>query len=790
MQEVGVKAVVEGLSGFLGSIEKMNTSLKGIGSSGNIVTRALETVNDWFGKLAGSMLRIAEVALGVLVRDAFNAIVNGLKEIISATIEAGSEFQILELRLQRLNFNAALESGKEFADALKDGTQATQEQLIWLQRLAATTPYDFQDIANVFTLARSYGFADEAARGLTEDISNFAAGMGLGNTEIERIIVNMGQMVQQGKVTQREMNDLARGAFVPVNDVLKRMQENVGMTDKAFADFRSTGEGVNAFMEAFSQIVQERFAGASQSMARTFKGATDNLKDFIKSIFGFGLVTPVLDAVGGKLADALGQLTSPENFEKLTKGAGFLGKILGRMFEDITGVVMPTDMSGVADKMVEGMDRLGVWIGTHRDDIIKFFTDLKETVGEVFQALKSGDLAGLLGALGVDQKVIDNILNLKDTITGMFDQIKAWVDVNKPYIDLFFTTLGEIVKQVFENLTGKVDAEGGLQSVLDGILQFMNYVIENKDKIAEFITTLLQVWGVLQLIGFVLGLVAIPLLALGTLIISVVGIITGGIAIFQMLAAVIGFLLSPIGLVIVAIGLWIAIIVELYTNGEYYLNLLAMLWGIVTGSLLLAWMALTQGAKAEWQMMVDLVVSKANELWSQIKSIWENMKADVVAIAEELKADLQGIVDKIVSIFVDTPWGTIGRNIIKGITRGVQAAAQGLIEAVVQAAQGAIAAVEAALGIGSPSKVFFEFGVNMLKGMALGVEEMGKSLQGTMEDAMTMATLPAVYATAQMGGMVSTQNNYTNNYNLTVNSSAATEPILQDYNMLQSVAGA
>jgi hypothetical protein len=107
----------------------------------------------------------------------------------------------------------------------------------------------------------------------------------------------------------------------------------------------------------------------------------------------------------------------------------------------------------------------------------------------------------------------------------------------------------------------------------------------------------------------------------------------------------------------------------------------------------------------------------------------------------------------------------------------------------VDAIEGAMEAAQLALGIQSPSKVFKEYGELMMEGMAIGISNMSGMVQSTMEDAMGEAVLPAMYATAQLGGMVSTQNSYTNNFNLTVNSSSPKEPILQDYNMLQSMAG-
>jgi len=103
MQEAGVEAVVKGLSKFQADIKKMNSSLGGLNTSGNAISRTFSALGNVFKGFGQSLLRIGEVALGFLVRDAFRAVVDGLQEIIKSTIEAGAEFQVMRLRLNRLN---------------------------------------------------------------------------------------------------------------------------------------------------------------------------------------------------------------------------------------------------------------------------------------------------------------------------------------------------------------------------------------------------------------------------------------------------------------------------------------------------------------------------------------------------------------------------------------------------------------------------------------------------------------------------------------------------------------
>ena len=711
MEKVGVEAVVKGLASFLSDLGKMDSGLRKLGGSGNLISAAFSGIGNVLSGLGREILNVVEFALGQLLANAITFIVQKLGELAKSTIEAGSEFQLLEMRLQRLNFNSVIGQVGNYEAAQRIATEATKDQLQWLQRLAATTPYDAADIANVYTLARSYGFAGEAAKGLTKDISDFASGMGLGATEIERIIINFGQMVQQGKVTQREMNDLARGAFVPVNDVITTMRKNVSnfsdgelkqlskatgiaandlkniaqdtkKADDTFSKLKSTGEGVNLWMEAFSDLVEERFGGAAEQMARTFKGATDNAKDFVKSVVGFNIVKPILDTLGGKIADVLSALTAPGTFDAVSLSAKRLGEAFQGLVSDLLGLG-EVDTTSIVQGILQTLNRMTDWINENKDDIIQFFKDMKQTISDVWEALKAGDFAGFLEAIGLDPATVATIVGIKDNIVKTFDTIKKWVDDNGPLIKEFFSTLGEIVAGVFTNLTG-VDVGGGLEGFLAGITTFMQYVIDNQEGITTFATNLTKVWLVMQVLGFAVQI----LLAILTRFMAVIGILIGLIGILSIPFLAISFIIF--GLIALFIGLMAA----------------AALLGI----------GIALGLK--------LAIVKFQEFRANVGIA---ITAALAVIASKLGE-----------------WRQAGVNMIQGLINGVTSAAGALAAAIRSVVQAAINAALSVLDEGSPSKVFMKIGVNTMKGMALGIEDAAGIVAGTMESAMAQAVLPAL----------------------------------------------
>lgn len=805
MQEVGVTAVVEGLSSFMSDINKMEGGIKSLMPSGNALTAIFQGVTGALSALGREILNVAEYALGKLLADAIEWVIGKIKDLISETIQAGAEFQTLSLRLNRLNFNEVADSAKNFSEGMATATKMTQEQLLWLQKLAVTTPYDAQDIANVFTLARSYGFAADAAKGLTEDISDFAAGMGLGNTEIERIIVNFGQMVQQGKVTQREMNDLARGAFVPVNDILAEMQKETGLTGAAFDDFRKTGEGVQAFFTAFSTLVKDRFGGAAEAMARTFKGATDNAKDLLKSLIGFNVVRPILDILGGKVADFIDALTAGGNFEKMNTAAKALGESISKLVESLLSLfgIKPTpiwdnlelndvdkikEFSSLGEKVVKGLEKITDWVNKHRGDIVGFFQGVKDKIKEIWNTLKNRDFKGFLEALGLSPEIIGKITMLKDDILKVFDKVKGWVNDNGPLIKKFFETLGEIVGKVFDNLFGNVDT-GGLDGLLEGVKNFMQYVIDNKDQIAEFVTNLIEAWVWFQKIGFVLGVLMGIVLAILAPLFAFLGVITGIVAIIALLFSPIGLL---IGLLAVLAYMWLTNKDAVLIAVDYIQAKWAELWANFAIGVAYAKAVFVQW----WTDLVSTYTTFMGMIVEGVSAGFQNMFVAIAGKLLEIVIFIREKIDAIKALFRDTNWGTLGRGIIEGIMQGVIHSVQYLIDAVVGAIEAAIEAAKEALGMQSPSKVFANIGKLSMQGLSNGITESIGMVQKTMENAVGAIVAPAMNLPAitqqlavSAAPSVNNTTSLTNNFNMTVNTNSPKEPIMQDYAMMQAMVG-
>ncbi|MEE9568218.1 MAG: tape measure protein, partial [Candidatus Binatia bacterium] len=336
---------------------------------------------------------------GILASKAILFIGAQITKVATEALRAASAFQTLEIRFEGL---IAREIAKDFKlttgelldmeDALVQARQPAQELLEWIKQIAVTTPFTVENLSQTLATAQAMGFTTDRAKEVTTAVGNFTAGMGLTDEVMQRVIYNLGQMQQQGKVTGTELRDLARGAFVPVTDVLERMQENLGETTMDFDAFRKKAAkgafGVEPFIEAFVQMANEDFPGAMERMSMTWQGVTGNIKDFIGAVLGVDLLGPVVNRFTENAAQWLQDMMTPEMrdqfkvwgqnllevFDTVSAGVGAVVGFLVPIFQEIVA-----NVKLVWDAFVQAWPAISEMLATVWNDfLMPIFTQLVE----------------------------------------------------------------------------------------------------------------------------------------------------------------------------------------------------------------------------------------------------------------------------------------------------------------------------------------------------------------------------------------------------------------------------
>lgn len=760
----------------MGDMGKMDDSIRKLVSPTNILGSAFGALGNIFESVGSFVVNTLAHAIGELLADAIQWAAQQIQELITGAIEAGVEFQKLSLRLDTLNFNSLKDSGMDYDTAIKESIRSTKEQLSWIQKLANSTPYDNTDIANTYTLARSYSFTDQEARKLTETTADFAAGMGLSSVEIVRIMKNFGQMRQLGKLTQRDLNDLAVGAFVPINDILKRMQVETGLTGDAFDDFRKTGDGVESFMRNFIALTEDNFGGSAAKMARTFEAATDNAKDFVKSILGLNVVKPILDVLGGHIADVMdimneeieiggigfGRKTEEvtTRFQQIVDIATRIGSSLSGIIQDILGLA--PDARGIADKLVSGLEGIAIWLQQNSEDIVWYVNRaviwLQDNLLPAIQQVWSF-LFGSSGETGAIQKFGDWLKN--DFLPFIQTQVIPGVS------DLFDAITG---KQKEAPTTMSGDKQGGeqedttaLQNVVAGVASLATALPSVLELLGAIGDVILVAFGGDQTQTFAEFVTNILIPAIQELTTFINENQAGFVGLFKaiMLLEVIGFIAGLVaGLILQVAALFIAF------------GLLPFIIAIVAS--IVSWILIF---KLTWELVAQSVI------------IWIGY---IIETFKDFLANVTTTFNEVVDAIKNKDWVGAGKALVDGVIRGVKDTWGNFITLVTSLAQNALDTFNSIFSINSPSKAMADIGQNIVKGLAKGVTDSTgmavKAMAGTANAVMAAASPQMSYSPAITSPSQNTYSN-TNNFALNVNSSAQKEPLLQDFSMLQSLVG-
>lgn len=164
--------------------------------------------------------------------------------------------------------------GVAFTTMLGDAERAGTfiEELI---EFAARTPFEIENIGPVAKQLLAVGFSADEVIPALKNVGDVAAGVG---APLDRLILNLGQVRTQGKLTGRELRDFAVNG-VPL---LEALADSMGKSKKEVGELVSKGLiSFEMVMDAFRQMSSEggRFANLMDKQAQTLAGRWSQLVD-------------------------------------------------------------------------------------------------------------------------------------------------------------------------------------------------------------------------------------------------------------------------------------------------------------------------------------------------------------------------------------------------------------------------------------------------------------------------------------------------------------------------------
>lgn len=431
---------------------------------------------------AGSVITGAlGYALGTVVTQAASAAVSAIGNFISSGIESVGMLQRMQIMLESMAARELVASGafSDIASAMGSVGPIADMLLQKLQALALASPFQYEDIVNVFRLNMAFGATAESALSVTQAILDMAAAMGLSGSSLERIVYNFSQMQMIGKISARDIRDLAMAGV----DLAAVLREQLGMSiDEVNAALEKGTLTMKDVTDAFVAFSQANFAGAAERMSLTLQGLGSSFKDLMffasKDLFGplvekltvdLGalfqsakqlLDSGVLKGIGESLASAydamknipaaIGQVISSLNN---LFGSG-LKRIISNAFDwgvQIIANLAAGIMDGIAQFLVAAMDAVSAvlsywlspgsppkvapnidkWGAAAMEEFLGGFSDadfsaldsLQNALSSAFSALNIDDTQGVMADLSQQFAVA---LSTNGTLDqGFFDQLAS-----------------------------------------------------------------------------------------------------------------------------------------------------------------------------------------------------------------------------------------------------------------------------------------------------------------------------------------------------------------------------
>ena len=206
-----------------------------------------------------------------------------------------------------LKFDAMLEQQRTAFTGFLGSTSAATKYLNQLYKLAAKTPFEFQDVLKGSRNLMAYGMSAKTAYGTLKDLGNAIAATGGGADEIGRTTTALGQIQAAGVLHAQDLNQLIQAGVVS----LPKLSAAMGSNTKKFRSDMAAGRITSGkFFKALRTGWEHdpMYKGAATKQAKTFLGQLSTLHDYAVQTLGV-ITLPLFNALERDVLPKLTVLT-------------------------------------------------------------------------------------------------------------------------------------------------------------------------------------------------------------------------------------------------------------------------------------------------------------------------------------------------------------------------------------------------------------------------------------------------------------------------------------------------
>lgn len=552
-------------------------------------------------------------------------------------------------------------------------------------KLTRTIPMAGEEIAAIVAAGGQSGVARENLLSYAKDAATMGVAFDMAAGDAGEAMATMAnvlgkpitEMAQFGDVINH-LSDNANSKAKDIVNVITRVGSDtrmLGLSEKQAAALGSTFLSMGKAPELAAQAVK----GMSSAFLQLKAGAHE------KELKQLGFTTKSFAAAMNK--DAQGAISSfIEKVKKMPKDKQYplLAKVFGKQYAD--------DILLLAQNTGEYNRQLGLLQETDANGNLKYigsmqreFENRSNTTENKLTKLKSS-LAEIATKIG--NAFLPVITSFVENITPVIYSITEWVDTNPQLMEWVLTIGGGIGAVV----GGLLTLHSAFSFVTAGLLPFL--------KLGKFLGGFLG--------NFLFSAISKLSLGFGYLIGYIAkGAMMFGKAIFMMSRAL---LTNPIGLLIAGIAVAAYLI---YDNWGKIGPWFAELWQTVSGAFSSAWSSITNFCSEAWTNISNFFTSGIGNITATILN-WSPLGL------------FYQILQPVLSLFgIELPgkFSEFGSNLIQGLVNGIRNAWEGAKEWVIGLGQSIKGWFTSEVEIHSPSRVFKGYGVNIVEGLAIGMNK-------------------------------------------------------------------
>lgn len=612
-----------------------------------------------------------------------------------------------------------------------------------IQQIAIQSPvFDTADLLQYAQTFTSAGVEINKTERFLKAFSNVALVTGTSTDKANLAVRAITQAFGKGKLMAEELNQQL-GEAMP--SVLRLLRDELGVTQPELnalvKEGKITGEDLIAIFTRIGE--SEKFLKGAASGAQTLSGVWQQLKEQVQTQLGLFFLEN-----SGKIKKGITDLIP--TFQKLIDNAGpaFLKMI--DLFSDLVGWIT---------KMVNWYDKLS----PGQKSIVNGFMIFASVIGPIVLILGTfmGALAGVaagvsavatpvgavvLGIVALVAGIVLAVMWLKKFISGNSDAAKA---IRTAWNSFYDTVIGPVVDSLKDLWTAVVAAFNQIKNAISGnkgVWASYGGFIKNALKVA--------LGTIIVVVALIIGAVRTVIDVLGPIFKAIGSLISGVIKIFMGLS---DFLIGVFtgdwkraweGIKQIWDGIWDAIIGVLANVGHAIWNLIKGIYNTIVNAFKSMYNILVGhsivpdmvNAIIGWfRKLVDLGKSLFNALGNFISGLYNRYFLPFVnkisGMSGKVVQRFRDMVSNIRSVFSSAPswlWNA-GQDIVNGLVNGVKSMGGYLKNAILNLIPGPVRSIVSnALGINSPSKVFFGYGENVVQGFVNGISSQASNLENSL----------------------------------------------------------